>query len=73
MANCEDFCEKASVCAPSPKKNQDDGLAHALLPHLSSGVTAAPPALRDARSRLSLGPGSGRALPIRVVFVRLAL
>jgi hypothetical protein len=70
-ANCQDFCDKATVSIPPLKSALDDIQSHSVI-----AMTAMPvlhiPALAPVKLRMPRRDGV-QALPISIAFMRLAL
>jgi hypothetical protein len=73
MANCLDFCDKASVSIPTPKPAPADAQVHPLICLL--GTSALPvPALEPVQGSVPRRDGvQAPPIPIVIAFLRLAL
>ena len=70
-ANCQDFCDKATVSIPPVKSALDDGQSHAVI--AMTAMTVVPmPAFAPVQLRVPRRDGV-KAPPISIAFLRLAL
>lgn len=70
-ANCQDFCDKATVSIPPVKSALDDGQSHAVI--AMTAMTVVPmPAFAPVKLRVPRRDGV-LAPPIPIAFLRLAL
>ncbi len=68
--NCQEFCEKAGITIPLQKSALDDGQAQLAMP---VAAMAAPVAAAVPTSTCTSSPQHTWPLPVRTVFMRLAL